>query len=123
MITLFVNKEEHIFVIQFKLPLVNDRLHKKSGEWPKCINSNRGNYLDDHIHEYPIRHGRIGLFNDSKNPELIDDNWKIRTAIRSAECTFFKCPSLDAKCRSVGDCNLLYFSIMHCHLTHYKEKR
>ncbi len=29
MITLFVNKEEHIFDIQFKLPFVNDKLDKK----------------------------------------------------------------------------------------------
>ena len=122
MVALFVNKEEHIFDIQFKLPLVDDKLDKKSGRRSKYINPNRENYLDEHIHENPIRHSGIALFNDSKNPELIDDNWKILTAIRSAECTFLKCPSLDAKCRSVGDCNLLYFSITHCHLTHYREK-
>ena len=29
MIALFVSKEEHIFDIQFKLPLVNDELDKK----------------------------------------------------------------------------------------------
>jgi hypothetical protein len=60
-ITLFVNKEGHIFVIQFKLPLVNDRLYKKSGGWPKYTNSNRGNYLDESIRTNPIRYGGIIL--------------------------------------------------------------
>jgi hypothetical protein len=60
-ITLFVNKEEHIFVIQFKLPLVNDRSYKKGGGWPKYINSNRGNYLDESIRTNPIRYGGIIL--------------------------------------------------------------
>ena len=68
MVALFVNKEEHIFDIQFKLPSVNDKLDKKSGRRSKYINPNRENYLDEHIHENPIRRGGIALFNDSKNP-------------------------------------------------------
>ena len=61
MIALFVNKEEHIFDIQFKLPLVIDKLDKKSGGWSKYIKPNRDNYLGESIHKNLIRYGGMIL--------------------------------------------------------------
>ena len=43
MITLFVNKEEHIFDIQFKLPFVNDKLDKKAVDDQNILTLNGGN--------------------------------------------------------------------------------
>jgi hypothetical protein len=43
-------------------------VRQNGGRRSKFINPKRENYLDEHIHENPIRHGGIALFNDSKNP-------------------------------------------------------
>ena len=49
------------------------------GQNKNFINPNRENYLDDHIHENPLRHGGIGLCEYLLNPYILNIRTKIRT--------------------------------------------